>query len=125
MFLFLMWLSHHNMISCHPFFFVYALMVGAGLQLFLFYDSAASQNNVIAQLVPVENSFGTLPAMSQMSIGRAGSAPSVQYGISSMLVGNKPTLVRVSPLLTPRHLSQRRIRLPARKYHPRNDGLKV
>ncbi|XP_058084289.1 nuclear pore complex protein NUP98A-like isoform X3 [Magnolia sinica] len=86
---------------------------------------AASQNNVIAQPVPVENPFGTLPAMPQMSIGRAGSAPSVQYGISSMPVGNKPTLVRVSPLLTPRHLSQRRIRLPARKYHPRNDGLKV
>ncbi|XP_058068991.1 nuclear pore complex protein NUP98A-like isoform X2 [Magnolia sinica] len=42
-----------------------------------------------------------------------------------MPVGNKPTLVRVSPLLTPRHLSRRRIRLYDVIYHPRNDGLKV
>lgn len=36
--------------------------------------------------VPVTNPFGTLPAMPQMSIARAGTAPSIQYGISSMPV---------------------------------------
>ncbi|RZS15570.1 hypothetical protein BHM03_00047427 [Ensete ventricosum] len=38
------------------------------------------------QPAPVTNPFGTLPAMPQMSIGRTGSAPSIQYGISSMPV---------------------------------------
>ena len=37
----------------------------------------------------------------------------------------KPSPVRVSSLLTSRHLSQRRIRLPARKYYPKHDGPKV
>lgn len=32
------------------------------------------------------NPFETLPAMPQMSIGCGGTAPSVQYGIASMLV---------------------------------------
>ena len=38
---------------------------------------------------------------------------------------DKPVPVRISPLLTSRYLSQRRIRLPARKYHPNNDSPKV
>lgn len=49
-------------------------------------SSAAAQSNVVMQPAPVTNPFGTLPAMPQMSIGRVGSAPSVQYGISSMPV---------------------------------------
>lgn len=82
----------------------------------------ATQGTLVAQPVPVSNPFGTLPAMPQMSIGRAGTSASVQYGISSMPVVDKPAPVRISPLVTSRHLSQRRIRLPARKYHPKNDG---
>lgn len=42
-----------------------------------------------------------------------------------MPVVDKPTPVRISSFLTSRHLSQRRIRLPARKYHPKNDGSRV
>ncbi|KAJ6816761.1 nuclear pore complex protein NUP98A isoform X1 [Iris pallida] len=88
-------------------------------------SSLAPQPNVVMQPAPVTNPFGTLPAMPQMSIGRVGSAPSVQYGISSMPVSEKPIPVRISSLVTPRHLSQRRIRLPARNYHPKVDGQRV
>lgn len=90
-----------------------------------FGQSAAAQSNFVAQPASITNPFGTLPTMPQMSIGRVGSAPSVQYGISSMPVSEKPAPVRMSSLLTPRHLSQRRIRLPARKYHPKIDGQRV
>ena len=38
--------------------------------------------------MPALNPFGTLPAMPQVSIGRGGTAPSVQYGISSMPVSS-------------------------------------
>ncbi|KAM1185817.1 hypothetical protein ACFX2G_015391 [Malus domestica] len=81
----------------------------------------ATQSSVAVQPVPATNPFGTLPAMPQMSIGRGGTAPSIQYGISSMPVVDKPAPVKVSYLLTSRHLSQRRVRLPARKYNPKND----
>ncbi|KAI8014379.1 Nuclear pore complex protein NUP98A [Camellia lanceoleosa] len=46
-------------------------------------------------------------------------------GLPQRRVVDKPAPVRISSLLTSRHLSQRRIRLPARKYHPKNDGPKV
>ncbi|CAL5327946.1 unnamed protein product [Camellia sinensis] len=90
-----------------------------------FGQSSVTQGSAVAQPLPVANPFGTLPAMPQMSIGRSGTAPSIQYGISSLPVVDKPAPVRISSLLTSRHLSQRRIRLPARKYHPKNDGPKV
>ncbi|KAL0296446.1 UNVERIFIED_CONTAM: Nuclear pore complex protein A [Sesamum radiatum] len=80
---------------------------------------------VAPQAAPITNPFGTLPAMPQMSIGRTGTSPSIQYGISSLPVVEKPVPVRISSLLTSRHLSQRRIRLPVRKYHPKADGPKV
>ncbi|KAK8283996.1 hypothetical protein V6Z12_D08G130700 [Gossypium hirsutum] len=86
---------------------------------------SVTQNAAVVQPVTISNPYGTLPAMPQMSIGRAGTAPSVQYGISSMPVTDKPVPVRISPLLTSRYISQRRIRLPARKYHPNNDNPKV
>ncbi|KAK1326439.1 hypothetical protein QJS10_CPA01g00129 [Acorus calamus] len=89
-----------------------------------FGQPAASQNNIAIQPT-LTNPFGTLPAMPQMSIGRAGAGPSVQYGISSMPVSEKPVPVRISPLTTARHVSQRRIKLPVRKYHPKTDGPKV
>ncbi|KAK3025168.1 hypothetical protein RJ639_043054 [Escallonia herrerae] len=88
-------------------------------------QSIANQSPAVAQPVSVTNPFGTLPAMPQMSIGRPGTSPSIHYGISSLPVVEKPAPVRVSSFLTSRHLSQRRIRLPARKYHPNNDGAKV
>ncbi|KAL5981739.1 hypothetical protein ACLOJK_015802 [Asimina triloba] len=87
-----------------------------------FGQPVANQNNVGVQLLPVTNPFGTLPAMPQLFIGRGVSSPSVQYGIASMHVGDKPTL-RVSSLFKPRHLSQRRINRVS-KYHPK-DALKA
>ncbi|KAI5417224.1 hypothetical protein KIW84_042012 [Lathyrus oleraceus] len=42
------------------------------------------QNYVVAQATLITNPFGTLPALPQMSIGRVGTTPSVQYGISSI-----------------------------------------
>ncbi|XP_023512469.1 nuclear pore complex protein NUP98A-like [Cucurbita pepo subsp. pepo] len=74
------------------------------------------------QPAPATNPFGTLPAMPHMSISRPGAAPSIQYGISSMPVVDKAAPVRISTFLTPRHLSNRRMRLPVRKYNPKNDG---
>ncbi|PHT93344.1 Nuclear pore complex protein NUP98A [Capsicum annuum] len=91
----------------------------------LFSQPSAIQSSVVAQPVIVTNPFGTLPAMPQMSIGRTGTSSSIQYGISSLPVVDKPVPVRVSSLLTSRHLSQRRLRLPARKYHPKTEGTKV
>ncbi|KAL9166886.1 hypothetical protein ABFS82_05G060000 [Erythranthe guttata] len=86
----------------------------------------STQNAVIPQQAPITNPFGTLPAMPQMSIGRTGNSPSIQYGISSLpQVVEKLAPVRISSLLTSRHLSQRRIRLPVRQYHPKTDGPKV
>ncbi|RZC90485.1 hypothetical protein C5167_029618 [Papaver somniferum] len=73
------------------------------------------------------NPFGTLPAMPQLSIGHTRAAPSIQYGISKMPVVGKAPPVRVSPLLmTSRHLSQNRIRLPARRSsYPNNNSARV
>ncbi|KAI3850045.1 hypothetical protein MKX03_024920 [Papaver bracteatum] len=83
-------------------------------------DPAATQPSVVAM-----NPFGTLPAMPQISIGHTRAAPSIQYGISKMPVVDKVAPVRVpSSLITSRHLSQRRIRLPARSSCP-NDCARV
>lgn len=41
---------------------------------------------MVMQPALVKNPFGMLPATPQMSIGNGGSAPSVQYGISSLPV---------------------------------------
>ncbi|KAF8689815.1 hypothetical protein HU200_041445 [Digitaria exilis] len=74
------------------------------------------------QPAPVSNPFGTLPAMPQMSIGNGGSSPSVQYGISSLPVAEKPLPSRTLSMAVPRHLSQRRIKVLPRKYNPISDG---
>ncbi|KAI9081241.1 hypothetical protein K1719_036813 [Acacia pycnantha] len=87
--------------------------------------SSSAQTPAVVQAAPIANPFGTLPALPQMSIGRAGTAPSVQYGISSLPVIDKSPPVKLASLLTSRHLSQRRIKFPVRKYHPKNDGVKV
>uniref|UniRef100_A0A0D3HRT8 Nucleoporin autopeptidase n=1 Tax=Oryza barthii TaxID=65489 RepID=A0A0D3HRT8_9ORYZ len=82
-----------------------------------------SQSNMVMQPALVKNPFGTLPATPQMSIGNGGSAPSVQYGISSLPVAEKPHTSRASlSMVVPRHLSQRRIKLLPRKYNPISDG---
>jgi len=56
------------------------------LDFFLFDRSSTPQSSVAVQAVPNTNPFGTLPALPQMSIGRVGTTPSIQYGISSMPV---------------------------------------
>ncbi|CAL5415947.1 unnamed protein product [Camellia sinensis] len=87
---------------------------------------SSTQSTVVGQLASVVSPFGALPAMPQLSIAHPGSTPSIRYGISSMPVFDKPAApVRLSSLLTSRHLSQRRIRFPARKYDPKSDGPKV
>ncbi|XP_066344267.1 nuclear pore complex protein NUP98B-like [Miscanthus floridulus] len=80
------------------------------------------QSSMVMQPAPVSNPFGTLPAMPQMSIGNGGSSPSVQYGISSLPVAEKPLQSRALSMAVPRHLSQRRIKLLPRKYNTISDG---
>ncbi|KAH0853897.1 hypothetical protein HID58_090619 [Brassica napus] len=75
-----------------------------------FGQTPAPPSSVVLQPVPVTNPFGTLPAMPQISINQSGTSPSIQYGISSMPVVDKPVPVRISSLLTSRHLLQRRAR---------------
>ncbi|CAH8326887.1 unnamed protein product [Eruca vesicaria subsp. sativa] len=90
-----------------------------------FGQTPAPPSSVVLQPVAVTNPFGTLPAMPQISINQSGNSPSIQYGISSMPVVDKPISVRVSSVLTSRHLLQRRVRLPARKYRPGDNDPKV
>ncbi|KAJ4869265.1 Nuclear pore complex protein NUP98A [Raphanus sativus] len=90
-----------------------------------FGQTPAPPSSVVLQPVVVTNPFGTLPAMPQISINQSGNSSSIQYGISSLPVVDKPVPVRVSSLLTSRHLLQRRVRLPARKYRPGDNGPKV
>lgn len=47
------------------------------------------------------------------------------FFLSTFQASDKAAHVRISSFLTSRHLSQRRIRLPARKYNPKTDGAKV
>ncbi|CAL5399194.1 unnamed protein product [Camellia sinensis] len=91
-----------------------------------FSQPSATQSSLALQPAPNVSPFGALPAMPPLSIGHPGSIPSIQYGISSMPVLDKPAApVRMPSLLTSRQLSQSRIRLPARKYDPKSDGQKV
>ncbi|KAL0812975.1 hypothetical protein Bca101_069418 [Brassica carinata] len=58
-----------------------------------FGQTPAAPSSVVLQPVAVTNPFGTLPAMPQISINRSGTSPSIQYGISSMPVVDKPVPV--------------------------------
>lgn len=98
---------------------------GGGSNMFGQTPAQVSATPSPAVIQSVQNPFGVLPPVPQMSTARAGTAPSIQYGISSMPAVDKPVPIRISSILTSRHLSQRRIKLPARKYHPKSDGLKV
>jgi len=48
------------------------------------FDTSSTPSSVAVQAIPSTNPFGTLPTMPQISIGRVGTTPSMQYGISSM-----------------------------------------
>ncbi|CAL5411051.1 unnamed protein product [Camellia sinensis] len=65
---------------------------------------SATQSSVALQPAPNVSPFGALPAMPPLSIGHPGSIPSIQYGISSMLLGYGSTAVELltskSPLLS-------------------------
>ncbi|KAM0885559.1 hypothetical protein ACQ4PT_030277 [Festuca glaucescens] len=87
-----------------------------------FGQQTSSQSSMVMQPTLVSNPFGTLPAMPQMSIGNGGSSPSIQYGISSLPVAEKPHPSRTLSMVVPRHLSQRRIKLLPRKYNATSDG---
>ncbi|KAE8816547.1 Nuclear pore complex protein Nup98 [Hordeum vulgare] len=87
-----------------------------------FGQQTTSQSNMVLQPTLVSNPFGTLPSMPQMSIGNGGSSPSIQYGISSLPVAEKPLPSRTLSMVVPRHLSQRRIKLLPRKYNATSDG---
>lgn len=65
--------------------FVTRLFYDVHKNAFLF-NRFTPQNAIAVQPVPATNPFGTLPAMPQVSFGRAGTTPSVQYGISTMPV---------------------------------------
>ncbi|XP_072954878.1 nuclear pore complex protein NUP98A-like isoform X2 [Typha angustifolia] len=84
-----------------------------------------SQANIVVQPAPNTNPFGTLPVAPQMSIDHVRSASSVHFGISSMPVAEISLPVRTFSMSVPRHLSQRRIGLPPRRYYPKTDGRKV
>ncbi|KAG4969083.1 hypothetical protein JHK82_034795 [Glycine max] len=70
--------------------------------------SSTPLSSVAVQAVPNTNPFGTLPALPQMSIGRVGTTPSIQYGISSMPVAffsddeDTPTTPKADALFIPR-----------------------
>ncbi|KAL8162157.1 hypothetical protein V2J09_013646 [Rumex salicifolius] len=87
---------------------------GGGSNMFGQNPGQVSTTQSSAMVQSVQNPFGVLPPVPQMSTGHAGLSPSIQYGISSMPVVDKPVPIRISSILTSRHLSQRRIKLPAR-----------
>ncbi|KAK4741264.1 hypothetical protein SAY87_024852 [Trapa incisa] len=86
---------------------------------------SANLSTPALQVAPPTNPFGMLPPMPQISIGQAGTGQSIQYGISSIPVVDKRAHVRVSSLLTSRHRSLTRMRMPPRRYHPKVDHSKV
>ncbi|XP_057811521.1 nuclear pore complex protein NUP98A-like [Salvia miltiorrhiza] len=48
-----------------------------------------TQGTVAAQAAPMTNPFGTLPTMPQVSIGRTGTSPSVQYVLLGQVQGKR------------------------------------
>ncbi|KAJ3701431.1 hypothetical protein LUZ61_005136 [Rhynchospora tenuis] len=83
----------------------------------------ASQTVMTTQATPSVNLFGGLPSAPQLSVGLSCTISSVQYGISSLPIGDKSASSRGASV--PRHLSQRRVRLPLRRYHTKTDASKV
>eukprot|EP00897_Mesotaenium_endlicherianum_P008841 jgi/Mesen1/7986/ME000425S07193 len=94
----------------------------------MFGQPAGAQATAAGQVPTMQNPFGTMPAMPQISIGRTnGSTPAVQYGISTMpQLSERPVQARTATLLTPRHITPRsKVRMHARRYNPKKDSPKV
>ncbi|XP_020273317.1 nuclear pore complex protein NUP98A-like [Asparagus officinalis] len=90
----------------------------------LFAQLPNTKCNMVTEPVSTANPWGTLPAPPRIFSGQRGSEH-VQYGISSMPVAEKSTPTKTSSLSALRHLSQRRISLPLRKYNAKVDGPKA
>ncbi|CAI9303246.1 unnamed protein product [Lactuca saligna] len=83
--------------------------------------NSESTTGIIGQITRKDqNPFGTLPPISHLSFE---CSQSIQYGISSIPVKDKPAMVKY-PLLTTRHL-YRRNKLPVQKYDPKLNSLKM
>ncbi|GFS44551.1 nucleoporin autopeptidase [Actinidia rufa] len=91
---------------------------------------SAPQSSAVAQPLPVTNPFGTLPAMPQMSIGRSGTAPSIQYGISSLPVPffsddeETPSTPKADALFIPRENPRALVIRPLEQWPPRTNAEK-
>ncbi|KAI8011960.1 Nuclear pore complex protein NUP98A [Camellia lanceoleosa] len=98
-----------------------------------FGQSSVTQGSAVAQPLPVANPFGTLPAMPQMSIGRSGIAPSIQYGISSLPISmtcpvpfftddeETPSTPKADPLFIPRENPRALVIRPLEQWPPRTN----
>ncbi|XP_078160951.1 uncharacterized protein LOC144556463 isoform X2 [Carex rostrata] len=87
-------------------------------------QQVTSQTATSTTAAPSGNLFSALPSAPEVSTGLCCTISSVQYGISSLPVGDRSAPSRGS-LSVPRHLSQRRVRLPLRRYHTKTDAPKV
>ncbi|CAK9154997.1 unnamed protein product [Ilex paraguariensis] len=85
-------------------------------------EQPASQSTATVQPAAVTSPCGTEPTLPEVSVGHPGLAPSLQYGISSIPVLDKPASVRTKSLLI---IRTRRSRLAAQKFDPRSNGPKV
>ncbi|GAB4829636.1 hypothetical protein Ancab_019299 [Ancistrocladus abbreviatus] len=88
-------------------------------------DAFPVSRNVADNIIAVGDPFGTQTAVSQPSVGNSMSASSIQHGISSIPVHDKPASVPTSFLLATRHILQRSMVAHPRKYQPKRDGLMV
>jgi len=91
------------------------------------YQHHGTHSEMVASQIPIENPFGTLPTTPTIFIDRnTGKVPSIQYGIASMPVIDKPVQLRNSFLLTPRHVPQRSKNcMRSRRYSSKSDSPKV
>lgn len=91
------------------------------------YQHDGTHSEMVASQMPVENPFGTLPTTPTIFIDQTTTkVPSIQYGIASMPVIDKPVQSRKISLLTPRHVTQTsRNRMQPRRYNSKSDSPKV
>lgn len=90
------------------------------------YQHDGTHSEMVASQMPVENPFGTLPTTPTIFIDQTTTkVPSIQYGIASMPVIDKPVQSRKISLLTPRHVTQTsRNRMQPRRYNSKSDSPK-
>lgn len=91
------------------------------------YQHHGTHSEMVASQMPVENPFGNLPTTPTIFIDRTTwKVPSIQYGIGSMPVIDKPVQSRKISLLTPRHITRRsRNRMRPQRYNSKSDSPKV